>query len=102
MTLMSNDAPKSALELVMERLRKQDEAKGITQVTLTDAQREAIGEAKKQHEARIAQRRIMYQSDTSSTFDPAVLAERHEELRRNLDRFEREHEEVLARIRRGE
>jgi hypothetical protein len=102
MTLMSNDAPKSALELVMERLRKQDEAKGITQVTLTDAQREAIGEAKKQHEARIAQRRIMYQSDTSSTFDPAALAERHEELRRDLDRFEREHEEVLARIRRGE
>ncbi len=95
-------APKSRLELVMERLRKQDEAQGITQVTLTDAQREAIAETKRQHEARVAQRRIMHETAMASSFDPAAALERQDELRRDLDRFEREHEETLARIRRGE
>lgn len=99
---MTDGAPKSRLELVMERLRKQDEEKGITQVTLTDAQRDAIAEARRQHEARVAQRRIMHQATMAGTFDPMAALEREEELRRDLDRFEREHEEKLARIRRGE
>jgi len=99
---MTEEAPKSALELVMERLRQQDAAQGITQVTLTDPQRVAIAEAKRQHEARVAQRRIMYQSELSGPFNPEADAQRDEELRRDLDRFEREHEEKLERIRRGE
>ena len=100
---MTNEgAPKSRLELVMEKLRQQDEAKGITQVTLTDAQREAIADAKKQYEARVAQRRIMHQTAVAATFDPVASLEREEELRRDLARFEREHEETLGRIRRGD
>lgn len=100
--MAEDGAPKSRLELVMEKLRQQDEAKGIVQVTLTDAQREAIAEAKRQHEARVAQRRIMHQTAISGPFDPAASLEREAELKRDLDRFEREHEEKLARIRRGE
>jgi DNA-binding MarR family transcriptional regulator len=100
---MNGDAPpKSRLELVMEKLRKQDEEQGITQVTLTDAQREAIAEAKRQHEARVAQRRIMHQGAIAGSFDPMAELEREAELKRDLDRFEREHEEKLARIRRGD
>jgi hypothetical protein len=99
---MTDAPPKSRLELVMERLRQQDEARGITQVTLTDAQREAIATAKQQYEARVAQRRIMHQTAMMNTFDPVASLEREEELRRDLARFEREHEETLARIRRGE
>jgi len=103
MLSMTNDgAPKSRLELVMEKLRQQDEAKGVTQVTLTDAQRAEIAEAKKQYEARVAQRRIMHRTAIDSTFDPVATLEREEELRRDLARFEREHEETLARIRRGD
>lgn len=100
---MSGDgAPKSRLELVMEKLRQQDEARGVVQVTLTDAQREAIAEARRQHEARVAQRRIMHQAEVAGSFDPMAALEREAELKRDLDRFEREHEEKLARIRRGE
>ena len=69
---------------------------------LTDAQRAEIAEAKKQYEARVAQRRIMHQTAVASTFDPVAALEREEELRRDLARFEREHEETLARIRRGD
>lgn len=100
--MTTDGAPKSRLELVMEKLRQQDEANGITQVTLTDAQREAISAARKQHEARVAQRRIMHQTDMMSVFEPSAALEREEELRRDVARFEREHEEVLARLRRGE
>ncbi len=99
---MTDGAPKSRLELVMEKLRQQDAAQGITQVTLTDAQREAIAAARKLHEARVAQRRIMHQTAMAGTFDPASSLEHEEELRRDLARFDREIEETLARIRRGE
>ena len=99
---MSNEGPKSALELVMERLRQQDAAQGITQATLTDAQREAIAAAKRQHEARVAERRIMHQSQLATTLDPVEQAQREQELRRDLDRFGREHEEAVERVRRGD
>lgn len=98
---MSTDAPKSALELVMERLRKQDEAQGVPQVTLTDAQREALAEAKRHHEARVAERRIMHEATVAGTFDPVAREEREQELRRDLDRYEREYQEIAAGIRRG-
>ena len=98
---MSTDAPKSALELVMERLRKQDEAQGVSQVTLTDAQREALAEAKRHHEARVAERRIMHEATVAGTFDPVAREEGEQELRRDLDRYEREYQEKAAGIRRG-
>jgi hypothetical protein len=98
---MSTDAPKSALELVMERLRKQDAAQGVTQVVLTDAQRDALAEAKRHHDARVAERRIMHQATMAGTFDPVARDEREQELRRDLDRYEREYQEKAAGIRRG-
>jgi len=100
--MTTDGAPKSRLELVMEKLRQQDEAQGVTQVTLTDAQREAIAVARKQYDAKVAQRRIMHQTAMMSSFDPAAALEREEELRRDLARFEREHEETLAQLRRSE
>ena len=39
---MSDGAPKSAFELAMEKLRRQDEAAGVEAVALTEAQRDAI------------------------------------------------------------
>lgn len=98
---MSTDAPKSSLDLVMERLRKQDEAKGVAQVSLSDAQREALAEAKRQYDARVAERRIMHQATLAATVDPTARDERHQELRRDLDRFEREYTEKAAGIRQG-
>jgi hypothetical protein len=94
-----SDAPKSSYELAMEKLRKKDAKEGISDHPLTDAQREAIAEARRVHEARVAERKIMHHSTVSSIFDPAERAERDAELRRDLDRFEREVEEKLARIR---
>ena len=96
---MSEDAPKSSFDLVMERLRKKDAEAGTEQRPLTDAQRTAIAETRKIYEAQVAERKIMYQSAVASVFDPAELEERNGELRRDLDRFERERDEKIKRIR---
>jgi hypothetical protein len=94
-----SDAPKSAIDIVMERLRKKDADAGTEQRPLTDAQRAAIAEARSVYEAQVAERRIMHQSTIAGLFDPAILDERDGEFRRDLDRFERERDEKLKRIR---
>lgn len=91
--------PKSALDLVMERLRQKDAEAGTEHRPLTDAQRTAIAEVRSIYEAQVAERRIMHQSAIAGLFDPEQLAEREAELRRDLDRFEREREEKVRRIR---
>jgi hypothetical protein len=96
------DAPKSAVDIVMERLRRKDAESGAEQHTLTDAQRTAIADVRTVYEAQAAERRIMHQSAVAAVFDPAILEEREAELRRDLDRFERERDEKIKRIRDGQ
>ena len=93
------DAPKSSLELALERLKKKDAEAGIEQKTLTDEQRTAIAEARSVYEARVAERRIMYQSQTSVIFDPEQLAVKQDELRRDLAQFESDREAKVRKIR---
>ena len=85
-----SDVPKSSFDIVMERLRKKDAESGTEQTPLTDVQRTAIAEARKVYEAQVAERKIMHRSNVASVFEPSELAERESELRRDLDRFERE------------
>jgi hypothetical protein len=94
-----SDAPKSAIELAMEKLRRQDTEAGVDATPLTGAQREAIAEARKAYEVRVAERRIMHQSEIKGA--PEV-PEQDEQLRRDLDRFERERDERIKRIREQE
>jgi hypothetical protein len=95
------EAPKSAIDLVMERLRRKDAEAGVEVQTLSDAQRAAIAEARSVYEARVAERKIMHQSAVAGVFEPAEREERDAELRRDLDRFQRERDEKIARIRAG-
>jgi hypothetical protein len=95
------DAPKSALELVMERLRKKDAESGVEDKPLTDEQRAAIAEARSVYDARVAERRIMHQSALATTFDPAERTRLEDELRRDLERFESDREAKVRRIRAG-
>jgi hypothetical protein len=99
---MSNDAPKSAFDLVMERLRKKDAEAGIVEQPLTDQQRTAIAEARSVYEARVAERRIMHESAVRATLDPAERQVLDEALRRDLDRFESDRESKVRKIRDGQ
>jgi hypothetical protein len=94
-----SDAPKSALELVMERLRKKDADAGVEETALTDAQRAAIAEARNICEAKTAERRIMHASAVAGVFDPAERANRDDELRRDIERLESDRDARIAKIR---
>jgi hypothetical protein len=95
------DAPKSALELVMERLRKKDAEAGVSETPLTDAQRAAIAEARSVYEARVAERRIMHRSAILSVMDPQERQTLDDALRHDLERFESERESKVRKIREG-
>jgi hypothetical protein len=94
-----SDSPKSALELVMERLKKKDAESGVEEKPLTDEQRAQIAEARNIYEARVAERRIMHDSQVAGLFDPAELQARQDELRRDLAHFESDRDAKIARIR---
>jgi hypothetical protein len=95
------DAPKSALELVMERLRKKDAEAGVTETPLTDAQRAAIAEARSVYEARVAERRIMHQSAVVRTIDPEERQALDDALRHDLERFDSDRDSKIRKIREG-
>jgi hypothetical protein len=95
------DAPKSALELVMERLRKKDAEAGVEEQKLTDAQKAAIGEARSVYEARVAERQILHQDKVRATFDPQERETLEEQYRRDLDRFASDRDAKIRRIREG-
>ena len=96
-----SEAPKSALELVMERLRKKDAEAGITETPLTDAQRAAIAEARSMYDARVAERRIMHQSAAFKTIDPEERQAIDDAFRRDLERFESDRDSKIRKIREG-
>ena len=96
-----SDAPKSALELVMERLRKKDAEAGVTETPLTDAQRAAIAEARSVYDARVAERRIMHRSAVVKTVDPEERQALDDAFRRDLERFESDRDSKVRKIREG-
>ena len=96
-----SDAPKSAIDIVMERLRRKDAESGTQPQSLTDAQRKAIAEVRSVYEAQNAERRIMHQSSVAGVFEPKELEEHEAHLRRDLDRFERERDEKIKKIKEG-
>ncbi|HJR60274.1 MAG TPA: hypothetical protein VJ813_12765 [Vicinamibacterales bacterium] len=96
-----SDAPKSALELALERLKKKDADAGVEQKPLTEEQREAIAEARNLYEARVAERRIMHQSQTAAVFDPQELELQREQMLRDLAHFESDRDAKIRKIREG-
>ena len=97
---MSNGAPKSALEIALERLRKQDEAAGVVERPLTEDQRAAIAEARNFCEAKLAELKILHESKLAGTWDAEARAKLEEEYRRDVDRLTGDRDRKIERIRR--
>lgn len=96
------DAPKSAFELAMERLKKKDAEQGIVEQKLTDGQKAAIAEARSVYEARVAERQILHRDKRLTTFDPAALETIEEEYRRDMERFAYDRDQKIKKIREGQ
>lgn len=96
---MSDDAPKSAFELAMERLRRQDRDEGVVERPLSDEQKAAIAETRKVYEAKVAEREILHRDALGKARSHAEIAKLNEELAQDRDRLARDRDRKLAEIR---
>ena len=57
-----DEAPKTAYEMILERLKKKDREDGVEERALTDEQKQQIAEVRRVYEAKLAEREILHQS----------------------------------------
>jgi len=94
-----DNAPKSSVELAMERLRKKDADAGIEQVMLTEEQKAAITEIRNFYGSKIAELEILQESRLRRTFDPAEHEIIEAESRKDRERLTAERDGKIAKIR---
>jgi hypothetical protein len=85
----------------MERLAKKDADAGVEARTVTDAQKEAIAEARNFYDAKMAEQEVLHQSTMRATFDPAIRETLAEGYRRDRERLTAERDNKIEKIRRG-
>jgi hypothetical protein len=97
---MADDtAPKSAYELAMERLRKQDADAGVERRPVSDAQRAAIAEIRNFYEAKLAELDVMHQSKMRASVDPEARAALEQDFRRDRERLTTERDAKVEKAR---
>lgn len=94
-------APKSAYELAMERLKKQDADAGVSERPLTDEQKEEIADVRKTYSARLAQEEILFKSKAQGFIDPDSRRQLEENYRRDVERLTHERDRKIEKIRQG-
>lgn len=101
---MSNDdAPKSSIELAMERLRKKDAEEGVSARPVTDEQKAAIAEVRSLYDSKIAEQAILQQSAMNGLLgaDPAELDVIAGQFRRERERLASERDSKVEKLRGG-
>ena len=99
---MGDDAPKTAYELAMERLRKKDQDEGVTVVPLTEAQRTQIAEIRNFYEAKIAELKVLHESTMRRSVDVAERETLDQQHRRELEHLTSARDAKVEKVRRGE
>jgi hypothetical protein len=90
---------KSAYELAMERLQKQDADAGVVHAPLTDAQKAAIAEIRSLYESKLAEVQVLHEGRLREMFDPAERDARMEEYRRDRERLTSERDAKIEKAR---
>jgi hypothetical protein len=99
---MADDgAPKSAIELAMERLRKQDADGSVTIRQMTAEQKAAIAEVRSLYESKIAEQDILQQAELNRHLgaDPAEIEILTWPFRVERERLAAERDAKLDKIR---
>jgi hypothetical protein len=95
------NAPKSSVELAMERLRTIDRKAGVEETKLSPAQKEKIAEARRVATSRLAEREILFKDAMQKTDDPAEREKAEREYQRDRQRIRDDLETSIEAIRRG-
>ncbi len=98
---MPDDAPKTAYELAMARLREKDNEAGIEDRPLTGAQKAAIAEARQLYQAKVAEREILHQAALRQAKTHEEVEQLNENLRRDTERLASDRDRKIAEIRKG-
>ena len=96
---MSDGAPKSALELAMERLKKKDAEQGVSERALSEAQKNEIADVRKTYAAKLAQEEILYKSKAHGFLDPESRRALEDNYRRDVERINHERDRKIEKIR---
>jgi len=96
---MKEEAPKSAYELAMQRLRKKDRDAGVVERSVTKEQKAAIAELRRVYEAKQAEREILHQASLRKAADPEAFAALEETYRRERERVSAERDLKIEEIR---
>ena len=94
-----DDAPKSALELAMERLKKKDAEQGVSEQALTDYQKHEIDEVRNTYAAKLAQEEILFKSKILGVFEYDARQTLEEHYRRDVERLAGERDRKIEKIR---
>ncbi|MDP1572181.1 MAG: hypothetical protein Q8L86_19460 [Vicinamibacterales bacterium] len=96
---MTDEAPKSAYEVAMARLRQQDADAGIEERHVTDAQKADVAEVRRVYAARVAEREIMHKAATAGIWDPGERQPIDEQFRRDVQKLHDERDAKIERLR---
>lgn len=98
---MSDDeAPKSAVELAMARLRQKDKEAGVSERAVSEEQRAKIAEIRKFYVAKLAEREILHKSALLKTGgEPEAVQALEDEYRRDRERLQSERERKIDEAR---
>jgi hypothetical protein len=96
---MPDEAPKSAYELAMERLRRKDAEEGVDERVVSVEQKAEIAEVKRIYDAKVAEAEILFKSKMATVFEPEERTKLAEGHRRDLQRLHDDRERKLAKIR---
>ena len=99
---MSDQSPRSALEIAMDRLRQKDVQDGVEHRPRTEEQKAAIAEVRSIYDAKLAQTEVMHRSAIAGILDPAARATLDEAYQRDRERIHSERDAKIDRIRTGE
>lgn len=98
--MTEDEAPKSAYEIAMARLRQKDREAGIEERPVTEAQRTRVAELRQLYDARLAEREILHRSERAKARDQEALAQLDEEYRRERERIQAERDHKIEAARR--
>jgi hypothetical protein len=85
--LSDDEAPKSAYELILERLKQKDRADGVEERVLRDEQKQKIAELRRVSEAKLAEREILHQAERRKASDMDALEQLEQDYRRDRERI---------------
>jgi hypothetical protein len=98
---MTDNTPKSALELAMERLRQKDKESNAPERPLTDEQKAGIAEVRQMYQAKTAEHEILHHAALRKAGSHEEVAQLNEALRRDTERMVGERDRKIAAIREG-